>query len=475
MVGGHELRPLFTLLFRKRFAIVAVFLIATIGTYFTLRLLKVATYDSTAIILVKIPLIDFDARIDPNPQVAPAFIDLARSDQILVSTHDALVQLRRLADPLRQEWGIEEYVTPDLREGWLPVLAKKPDLEERLAALGEGLEEEWKREILSDYRLFLALFEIKPEDIERVPLFVMQELFSAKTGIVAQTNVSIVNEPFLRLTVTWGSPGAAAVLANLWGHLLVEQTNDLIRMAGETTEDSVVGEVAKVEQQVFDLQARLAEMRADPLYQKMREAEGLENSLYGGRARLDLFGYVEAHADLSQQSGLVGELNRLQLESAAASGKAMAIASEVENSTADRSSLEAELPSLRSEALATEAAARAVEDRVNDLSDRARALREQVAEFEAEYHRTEFQSEQLTRLFSERLTTSLFSRSRLKTGYSIPPMVFANKAVPDKHPAGPKKALLSLAVGSLATLFYLCWILYAGFLVPVLGNRRPAV
>ena len=66
MLTGKDLHPLIDLLFRKRVGIIILFLIATFGTYGTLKILKVANFQAASMVMVKIPLVDLDFRLDPN-------------------------------------------------------------------------------------------------------------------------------------------------------------------------------------------------------------------------------------------------------------------------------------------------------------------------------------------------------------------------------------------------------------------------
>jgi hypothetical protein len=114
-----------------------------------------------------------------------------------------------------------------------------------------------------------------------------------------------------------------------------------------------------------------------------------------------------------------------------------------------------------------------MEDQVEAMSQEIQELRQGIAEFESEYRDVEFKIEQGNRIFSEKLTTSIFSRSRLKAGYAIPPMVFVERAIPSKQRAGMSRLVLALAVGCFVTLVSLCWIVYRGYLIPAFGTSKP--
>ena len=470
ILTSQELKPLLSLVFRKRFRILGLFLLVTIAFYAFLRIVKFASYEAASVVMVKIPLIEYDVRVDPNPQVAPAYLDLAMSGGLLADTHALMRQMRRLAEPIAQELGIEEHVTTSLRKGWLPKLLDMPDLAERLSKAASTLPDEWQRDIFSDPEAFLALFEIHPKDVDSVDLFKMKQAFNVRSGIAAQTNVSILNEPFLTMKVSWSSPGAAALWANLWGHVFVDRSNDLTVETGVSTEKSLLTEAEKIESQLDRLKTERAAKRGSAEYQKLLKAQALENALYGGRTKIDMFGYVEFHASFSNEAGLHGKLSEVKLELAKAVGEASALQKQMEESkdTPDPEASELRRQSNLAELKTRQVAAQVAETerQIAAMSGEAQRLREEVADFESDLQRTEFEIEQGTRIFSEKVTTTTVSRSRLKSGYQIPPMVFVERAVPDKHPAGPKKSILSLAVGALVTLVYLCWIIYQGYLVP---------
>ena len=466
IVSSQDLRPLITLIFRKRFRIVGLFLIVTVGLFTYLKVIKFAEYESSAIVMVKTPLIDFDARIDPNPQIAPVYFDLAMSGGLLADTHKLLLEMRELAEPIGNEFGIESRVRPDERSGWLAKMRGTVDFEKRLEEIASLLPLDWQREIFRDPEMFLGLFELHPKDLGPIDLGKMQESFSVRSGIAVQTNVSVVNEPFINMKVSWRSPGSAALWANLWARIFVDRVNDLTVETGEGTEESIVTEGAKLEHELQLLNQTLTEESSQPEYQKMREVRAIENALYGGEAKFHLFGYVDLHGEISTQSGLVGKLGELRLKHAEAVAEASALLSMAEGSE------EAKRAQIQAASLETQVAES--ERQIEEMATRARTLRGEIADFQSSYKQTEFQIEQGTRIFAERLTTSVFSRSRLKAGYAIPPMVFVERAVPNKLPAGPKKSVLSLAAGFFAALLYLCWVVYRGYVVPsVEAQRKP--
>jgi hypothetical protein len=477
LLTGGELRPLIELVFGKRLRIAAVFLIATIGMYVFLRVIDFASYEASSVAMVKTPMVDFDGRIDPNPQVAPAYLDLAISDGLLADTHDLLVEMRELAEPIRQEVGFEGEIDFHLRQDWILKLRQNEELAARLSAAAENLELDWQKEIFRDPVMFLGLFEIGSKDIHSFDLFKFQETFRIKAGIAAQTNVYILSEPFINLSVTWGSPGAAALLANLWGHLFVDRANELTKQTGETTEESILGEAAKLEEQLSGLKTRLTEMRGQPEYQKLQKIRSLENALYGGEARIDMFGYVEFHANFSQESGLIGKLSEAKMEMAQAIGETQSVKTLLAELSAASEEVRLELmekgrwANLR--AAETIGKVEGMEDQVEAMSQEIQELRQGIAEFESEYRDVEFKIEQGNRIFSEKLTTSIFSRSRLKAGYAIPPMVFVERAIPSKQRAGMSRLVLALAVGCFVTLVSLCWIVYRGYLIPAFGTSKP--
>lgn len=207
-------------------------------------------------------------------------------------------------------------------------------------------------------------------------------------------------------------------------------------------------ESSKIEKEVETLKLKLSELQARSEYQKMLEVQGLENTLYGSRTQLDMFGYVELHADIGFQSGLIGEVGRLELEKAKAEG--------VSSTTGEVVKLQGALASAQS--------------KITELKTRAQTLRSEIAPFVAEFKQTEFEINQRYRIMAERLTTATFSSTRLKSGYLAPPVSFGERAVPSKQPTGPGRSILALAIGVLCSLLYTCWVIYRGFLVPVLGR-----
>ncbi|MBW7939155.1 MAG: hypothetical protein H3C63_10230, partial [Candidatus Omnitrophica bacterium] len=119
ILTDKDLRPLFTLFFRKRFWIVGIFIAGTLASYGLLLVLKAARYDSIAVVMIKVPVVDFEFRIDPNPQVAPAYIDLAQADALLYDTHQLVNEMHSLAEPLATEMGIGQELSMRERDTWL--------------------------------------------------------------------------------------------------------------------------------------------------------------------------------------------------------------------------------------------------------------------------------------------------------------------------------------------------------------------
>lgn len=445
ILTGGDLRPLFRALFGKRFHLLAILVAGTLASYAVLLLVKIQRYEAGAVVAVKIPTIDFEFRIDPNPQVAPAYVDMAQSDALLYDTHSLMARMRRLAEPIAKEYELPETMTVKERDRILRALKKNAELPDKLRKAAEELAEDWQRECFVEPEFFLGLFEFDKDVVDQVPMYIMQESFTVKTNIAQQTNITLVNQPFLNLRVRWDSPGAASVFANLWATLFVERANQLSTEMGYSTEESILKESSKIEEEVAALHKRMAELEARPEYQKLLGARAIENSLYGGRARLDMYGYVELHADIGLQSGLLGELNRLMTESSRQSGK----------------------PAEEAGALAAQA--REMAGRIRSMTEEARALRGEVADFAAEYRQVQFEIDQRNRLMAERLTTAMFSSTRLKSGYAVPPMVFVERAIPSTHPTGPSRAILALVIGVLCSLLYACWVIYRGFLIPAVS------
>jgi hypothetical protein len=452
LVTSSELLPLFNLLFRQRFKIVGVFVTATLISYGLLLWVKIAKYDSMAVVMIKTPVIDYEFRIDPNPQVAPAYVDLAQADALLFDTHALAVEMHHLAEPLANEYEIPQDIPVKERDAWLKRLRLDPEFPKKVSVLSASLEEEWARDFFCQPEFFLGLFEIEKETLDQVPLYIMKDAFTVKTNIAQQTNITLVNQPFLNFRVRWGSPGASAVFANLWTRLFVDRANRLAAEMGNSTEESILKESSKIEKEVERLKLHLAELQAKPEYQKMLEAQGLENALYGSRTQLDMFGYVELHADIGFQSGLVGELGKLELEQAKAEG--------VSGASGDQ----AEVSRLKGAVVSSQA-------KVEEIKGRAQNLRKEIAPFVAEFKHTEFEINQRNRIMSERLTTATFSSTRLKSGYLAPPVSFGERAVPSKQSTGPGRSILALAIGVLFSILYTCWVIYRGFLVPVLGRN----
>jgi hypothetical protein len=456
IVTSSELLPLFNLLFRQRFKVVGVFVAATLISYGLLLWIKIAKYDSMAVVMIKTPVIDYEFRIDPNPQVAPAYVDLAQADALLFDTHALAVEMHHLAEPLAKEYEIPQEIPVKERDAWLKRLRLDPEFTRKSTALSASLEEEWAKEFFCQPEFFLGLFEIEKETLDQVPLYIMKEAFTVKTNIAQQTNITLVNQPFLNFRVRWGSPGASAVFANLWTRLFVDRANRLAEEMGNSTEESILKESSKIEKEVERLKLHLAELQAKPEYQKMLEVQGLENALYGSRTQLDMFGYVELHADIGFQSGLVGELGKLELEQAKAEG--------VSGASGEGIPPQAEVSRLKGAVVSSQA-------KVNQIKERAQNLRKEIAPFVAEFKHTEFEINQRNRIMSERLTTATFSSTRLKSGYLAPPVSFGERAVPSKQSTGPGRSILALAIGVLFSILYTCWVIYRGFLVPVLGRN----
>ncbi|MCA9448483.1 MAG: hypothetical protein KC931_15280, partial [Candidatus Omnitrophica bacterium] len=83
-----DLHPIVDLVFRKRFRLLLVFLAVTFGVYGGLKILKVANFQATSVTMVKIPLVELEYRVDPNPQAASVFMALAESDGLLADSYD---------------------------------------------------------------------------------------------------------------------------------------------------------------------------------------------------------------------------------------------------------------------------------------------------------------------------------------------------------------------------------------------------
>jgi len=456
IVTSNELLPLFQLLFRQRFRILGVFVATTLVSYFLLLWIKIAKYDAMAVVMIKTPVIDYEFRIDPNPQVAPAYVDLAQADALLFDTHALAVLMHRLAEPLAKEYEIPQEIPVRDRDAWLKRLRLDPEFPKKATILSASLEMEWAREFFCQPEFFLGLFEIEKETFDQVPLYVMKDAFTVKTNIAQQTNITLVNQPFLNFRVRWSSPGASAVFANLWTRLFVDRANRLAVEMGNSTEESILKESSKIEKEVERLKLYLSELQAKPEYQKMLEVQGLENALYGSRTQLDMFGYVELHADIGFQSGLIGDLGKLELELAKAEG--------VSGASGEGMPTHAEMARLQGAVLSTQA-------RIYEMRERAQKIRAEIAAFVAEYKQTEFEINQRYRIMAERLTTATFSSTRLKSGYLAPPISFGERAVPSRQPTGPGRSILALAIGILFSMLYTCWVIYRGYLVPVLGRN----
>lgn len=454
ILTDKDLRPLFTLLFRKRFWIVGIFIAGTLASYGLLLVLKAARYDSIAVVMIKVPVVDFEFRIDPNPQVAPAYIDLAQADALLYDTHQLVNEMHSLAEPLAREMGIGQDLSMRERDTWLRRIRKDPEFPKKLADLAGQLDSDWKKELFVEPEFFVGLFELEKETLEQIPLYTMQETFSVKTNIAQQTNISLVNQPFLNFRVRWRSPGASAVFANIWTRLFVDRANRLAVDMGISTEESVMRESLKIEKEAESLRIQLAELRSQPEYQQLLEVEALEKALYGSKTRLDMFGYVELHAEIAFQSGLVGELGRReldQIQKAIAEGQLPGGATSTEVAPS-----ELEIDSLK--------------NKVEEMQARARQMRAAIAPFAAEYDHTLFEINQRDRIMAERLTTATFSSTRLKSGYLTPPISFGERAVPSRHPTGAPRSILAVVLGFLCSVAYIGWVLYREYLVPLAGQ-----
>lgn len=454
ILTDKEIRPLFTLLFRKRFWIVGIFILGTLASYGLLVFLKAARYDSVAVVMIKVPVVDYEFQINPNPQVAPAYIDLAQADALLYDTHKLVNELHNLAEPLAKEYGIEQELTLRERDTWLRRLKKDPDFPAKLAELTTQLDAGWKKDLLMEPELFVGLFEIEKDTLEQIPLYTMQETFSVKTNIAQQTNISLVNQPFLNFRVRWRSPGASAVLANIWTRLFVDRANSLAVDMGISTEESVMRESLKIEKEAESLRIRLAELKSQPEYQQIQEVEALEKALYGSKTRLDMFGYVELHAEIAFQSGLVGELGQRELDYSK-----NAAAENIASGTASSPKLTAMAEEIK-----------ALRAKIEEMQSHAQQMRAAIAPFAAEYDHTQFEINQRDRIMAERLTTATFSSTRLKSGYLSPPISFGERAVPSRHPSGPPRSILAIVLGFLCSLAYTGWVLYREYLVPLAGS-----
>ena len=434
-LSGKDLHPIVELVFRRRYKILTVFLLFTVGTYGTLKVLKVAKFAATSLVMVKIPLVDFDFRVDPNPQASSVYLALAESDGLLADTYRTTRQLREALEPLAVEFEIPDFIPADQREGYLAVLRRNSDFRSRLKELADTFPEEWKQDLIADPMMAIGLLEISQEDISGLPLHRLQESFKVQSKIALQTNITIVNEPFLNFKVTWDSPGASAVLANVWGRLFVDRANALTIESGSVTEDSMMSESEKMQDEAEALRLRIAEMESTPDYQDMKRAESIERLLFGSKNTFRMHGYVELEGEMVNEPGLIVDHERMK-------------ATQPDQATR---TAEAEI-------------------RISELSKELQNLRRGTAEFVSRYQEAKASLMGIERIFADRLTTSLFTHSRIKGGYYNPPMVFVEKAVPGKRPTGPSKSILSLAVGAMVTLMYLCWILYAGYLVPSLRS-----
>ncbi len=434
---GKDLHPIVDLVFQKRYKLLIVFLVFTFGTYGTLKLLKMASYSATSLVMVKIPLVDFDYRMDPNPQASSVYFALAESDGLLADVYQLTRELREAIEPVRKDFEIPDPISHDQREAYLAALRQKPEFRSKLKEASQPLVEEWQRDLLSDPMMAVGLLEISPEDIAGLPLYRLQQSFKVQSKIALQTNITIVNEPFLNFQVTWDSPGASAVLANVWGRLFVERANTLTIESGNVTEDSMISESGKMLGEADALRSSIAEMESTPDYQKVNRADSIERLLYGSKNTFRMHGYVEFEGVMFNEPGLIAELEKMKIKETA---EASVVAS--------------------------------AEDRVTALSEELQVLRRETVDFVARYQEAKASLMGIERIFGDRLTTSLFTHSRIKGGYYNPPMVFVERAIPSKKTVGPSKSILGLAVGAMVTLAYLCWILYAGYIVPTLRTQR---
>lgn len=428
---SKDLHPIVALVFRRRFRLLAVFLVFTFGTYGALKALKSANYSAASVVMVKIPLVDYEYRVDPNPQASSVYLALAVSDGLLADSFERTREIRERVQPIAEELGLPEFIPADRREDYLHAVRSKPEQRQRLREFAESLEEDWLRTLVADPAFLVGLFEIAPEDVAGLPLFRLQESFKVRSKVAVQTNVTAVLEPFLSFSVTWDSPGAAAALSNVWGRLFVERANRLTIESGNVTEDSLLSESGKMEVEASALQSSIGEMEAAEDYQKMKRADALERLLYGSKNTFKMHGYVEFEGEMMNEQGLASEL---------------------------------ELLKARTPEEATRIASMA--ERVEALSEELRSLRAETVEFRTTYNRAKANLLGIERIFGDRLTTTLFTHSRIKGGYYNPPMVFVERAIPSKQPTGPPKSILGLAVGVMASLAYLCWILYAGYVAP---------
>lgn len=468
ILTASDLKPLFQLLFRHRFRAILVFVLTTVLVYSALQFVKVAKFESVAVVMVKVPIVDYQFQINPNPQVASAYVDLAQADALLFDTHALAVELHRVAEPLASELGITFPIDSEQRDEVLRGLRRKEDLPAKLAALAEQFEVEWQKNLLSEVEFFLGLFEIEEETLDQIPLYVMQESFNVKVDIAQQTNVSFLSQHFLNFRVRWNSPGSSSVFANIWARLFEERANDLAERSGLHTETSLMREADKIDGEMEELKQTMAGYRGQPEYQTLREVESLENALYGTRSKFDMFGYVEIHADIAMESGLVGQLADAEMARAKAESEANA------HGEAAASAYGEDLPaevaerqkSLDSQSAVLASQSASMRSEVERMIEQARGLREKVSEFDATYQQTQFEIDKRNRLMAERLTTAAISSTRLKTGYSAPPVTFAERSVPSRHPTGPSKAILAIVVGFLAMFAYFGWVIYRGMLVP---------
>jgi len=458
ILSGSDLRPLLQVLFARRGRTIGILLLGTVLSFVFLLWWRTPHYQSGAVVMVRVPMVSMEFQIDPNPQIAPAYLDLAGSDGLFSDTYSQLLEMRRIGRPIADELDIPAEVNFKDRENILPRLRKSPDLPGKLVQAASALPLDWQKELFIQPDFFLGLFEFNEDKLEQLPLFEMQKAFKVKTKIAEQTNITVTNQPFLNFNVRWKSPGASAVWANLWSRLFVDRTNDITKAIGAATEVSILEESSKIEGEVENLQKKQAHLRAQSEYQKMLLVRGMENTLYGGSSKIDMFGYIELHADIATQTGLMGDLGKLEFEAAAAVSAASAAITS--GSNAD------ETARLKREATLLLAQVEGTRDRIGTLAAEAKSLRAEVAEFNAQYEHLQFEIDHRNRIMAERSTTAIFANTRIKPGYTLPPMVFVERAIPAIQPVGIPHELLAVVFGILFALLYMAWVVYREYLVP---------
>ena len=206
------------------------------------------------------------------------------------------------------------------------------------------------------------------------------------------------------------------MLANVWGRLFVERANDLTLEAGDVSAESMMEEGDELRTEADALRQNLAEMEATTDYQKFKRADSIERLLYGSKNTFRMHGYVEFEGEMYNEVGLVAEYEKTKAMGPDSATKITATAT-----------------------------------RIAELTEELQQLRAETIEFQGRYRQTESSLMGIERIFGDRLTTALFTHSRMKGGYYNPPMVFVERAIPSKQPTGPSKSIMGLAVGIIAT------------------------